>query len=135
MNKYDIFYSNNGNNLFFSGIYGCSMYGIAIFCRRLGYNVSGSDTCINNEKKSKLEKLGITVNEEQTEENIASADAYIYSHAISEDNSELRAARQKGIPVYTRSEMLGILLSLFKNRIGVCGTHGKSTVSAMISNI
>ena len=135
MNKYDIFYSNNGNNLFFSGIYGCSMYGIAIFCRRLGYNVSGSDTCINNEKKSKLEKLGITVNEEQTEENITSADAYIYSHAISEDNSELRAARQKGIPVYTRSEMLGILLSLFKNRIGVCGTHGKSTVSAMIANI
>jgi len=111
------------------------MSGIAVFCRRLGYSVSGSDTGVDEHKISEFEKLGITVYSEQTEENITSAHAYVYSHAIAEDNPELKSARKMGIPVFTRSEMLGMILELFEDRIGICGTHGKSTVSAMVANI
>ena len=135
MNKETIFENQKINTLYFGGIYGASVSGLALFCKRQGFEVMGSDISENEEKARKMKVNGIRVDTSQKAENIIGADAYVYTHALVEDNPELASARASGIPVLSRSELLGRILMGFDNRIGVCGTHGKSTVSAMINEI
>ena len=59
----------------------------------------------------------------------------VYSSAIPMENSEIIIARQKGIPVIKRAEMLGELLNFKETSIAVGGTHGKTTTSSMIGTI
>jgi len=135
MNKNTLFEQKNIKKIFFGGIYGASVSGLSIFCKELGYEVEGSDVSDPPEMQDLLESFGINVIPSQTAKNLIGADAYVYTHALSEDNPELTEAKRLGIPVLSRSELLGRIIAAFPKSIGVCGTHGKSTVSAMTAQI
>lgn len=116
------------------GIGGSGMCPLAEILHGKGYVLTGSD---NNESDplKRIKALGIKVYMGHRAENINGAELVVYSAAIAEDNPELAAAREKGIPVMERSHMLGALTRHFDNVIGVCGTHGKTTVTSMITQI
>lgn len=111
------------------------MSGIAEVLCNLGFNVSGSDL-----KKSKntdrLETLfGVKVFEGHAAENIGDAQVVVYSSAVKEDNPEVVLAKEKGIPVIPRAEMLAELMTLKPYAVAVAGTHGKTTTTSMVATI
>lgn len=116
------------------GIGGSGMCPLAEILHSKGYILTGSD---NNESDplSRIKKLGIKVFMGHNAENINGAELIVYSAAISVENPELVAAREQGVPVMERSHLLGALTRQFDNVIGVCGTHGKTTVTSMITQI
>lgn len=116
------------------GIGGSGMCPLAEILHSKGYILTGSD---NNESDplKRIKALGIKVFMGHSAENIEGAELLVYSAAISQDNPELVAAREAGIPTMERSHLLGALTRKFDNVIGVCGTHGKTTVTSMITQI
>ena len=82
-----------------------------------------------------MRSLGIPVTIGQRAENIKGADLIVHTAAILPDNEELVAAKQSGVPVLERSDLLGILTTHFQNTICISGTHGKTTTSAMLTQI
>ena len=116
------------------GIGGSGMCPLAEILHSKGYILSGSD---NNESDplKRVRKLGATVYMGHNAENIKGAELVVYSAAISADNPELKAAREQGIPTMERSHLLGALTRRYDNVIGVCGTHGKTSVTSMITQI
>lgn len=116
------------------GIGGSGMCPLAEILHSKGYELTGSD---NNEGDTlnRIKKLGIKVYMGHSAENISGAELVVYSAAISEDNPERIAAKEKGIPQMERSKLLGALTRHYDNVIGVCGTHGKTTTSSMITQI
>ncbi len=116
------------------GIGGSGMCPLAEILHSKGYELTGSD---NNESDplSRIRNLGIKVFMGHSADNIKGAQLVVYSAAISDDNPELKAAREQGVPTMERSHMLGALTRHFDNVIGVCGTHGKTTVTSMITQI
>ncbi|MEW5993178.1 MAG: UDP-N-acetylmuramate--L-alanine ligase [Candidatus Zixiibacteriota bacterium] len=119
--------------LYFVGIGGSGMSGIAEILHNLGFHIEGSD-CAPGEITDYLHGLGMTVHGEHNPDNLGDADVVVISSAVGEDNPEVTAARRRGIPVIKRAEMLGELMRL-KYSIGVAGTHGKTTVTSMIGRI
>jgi UDP-N-acetylmuramate--alanine ligase len=117
----------------FVGIGGIGMSGIAEVLLTQGYVVQGSDL-----KRSKitdrLEKLGATIFEGQRAENLERAEVVVISSAIKRGNPELDEARQRGLPVVRRAEMLAELMRL-KSNIAVAGTHGKTTTTTMMAEL
>ena len=79
--------------------------------------------------------MGIRVTIGHDPANLADADAVIYSAAIMADNVELAEARRRGIPTVERSEMLGLLSRRYSNCVCIAGTHGKTTTTAMATQI
>ena len=124
----------NARKVFMIGIGGCSMSGLALLLKSYGYDVSGS-TSIDTEYIPALTKQGIRVYAEDNPEDMAGSDLVIYSHAITAENPMVKAARKNGIPLKSRSWLLGRLSGRFDRSISVCGTHGKTTVTSMISQI
>ena len=122
-----------GQHVHFIGIGGVSMSGLAQALHEKGFCVTGSDKRKSQHVKQ-LEDSGIEVTLGQAAENIGDAQVIVYSTAISEDNPELVAARATGRPVVHRSELISYLLDQ-ERRIAVSGTHGKTTVTAMIGTI
>lgn len=121
-------------NIHFIGIGGAGMCPIAEILLSLGYNVSGSD---NNDTETfrRIEKEGAKVFLGQVKENISDdIDLVIYTNAILKGNEELEYAKAN-FPAFERAEVLGALSRIFTNCIGVCGTHGKTTVTSMITQI
>ena len=116
------------------GIGGSGMCPLAEILHSKGYELSGSD---NNESDplNRVRALGAKVYMGHKAENINGAEIVVYSAAISDDNPELCAAREQGIPTMERSHLLGALTRHYDNVIGVCGTHGKTTVTSMITQI
>ncbi len=116
------------------GIGGSGMCPLAEILNSKGYTLSGSD---NNESDplKRVRALGATVYMGHAAENIKGAELVVYSAAISKDNPELAEAERLGIPTMERSHLLGALTRRFDNVIGVCGTHGKTTVTSMITQI
>ncbi len=118
----------------FIGIGGAGMCPIAEILISLGYNVSGSD---NNDTETfrRVEKEGATVFLGQVKENISDdVELVIYTNAILKGNEELEYAKAN-FPCFERAELLGAISRIFSNCIGVCGTHGKTTTSSMITQI
>lgn len=118
----------------FIGIGGAGMCPIAEILLSLGYELTGSD---NNDTETfrRIEKEGAKVFLGQVKENIADdTELVIYTNAILKDNEELIYAKEN-FPAFERAEALGALSRLFSNCIGVCGTHGKTTVSSMTTQI
>jgi len=116
------------------GIGGSGMFPLAQILHSKGYKLSGSD---NNESDilAKVRRLGIPVSMGHNPENIGDAELVVYSAAIMKDNPELVAASERGIPTLERSFLLGYVTRMFDNVTGVCGTHGKTTVTSMITQI
>jgi UDP-N-acetylmuramate--alanine ligase len=117
----------------FIGIGGIGMSGIAEVLSNLGFSITGSDL-----KKSKntdrLENLfGIRVSEGHAAENIGDAQVVVYSSAVRADNPEVLRARETGIPVIPRAEMLAELMTLKPYAVAVAGTHGKTSTTSMVA--
>ena len=116
------------------GIGGSGMCPIAELLLSRGYIVTGSDKNDNDNVK-RLKSLGITVYQEHKAENIIGANLVAYSAAVPASNPEMIAADEMGIPKMERSQLLGALTRCYDNVIGVSGTHGKTTVTSMITQI
>ena len=118
----------------FVGIGGSGMSPLAEILHSKGFTITGSDVN-ESDNVERMRRLGITVHLPQTAENIGDAQLVVYTAAVSADNPELRAAEQRHIPLMERAKLLGALSRNFKNTVAVAGTHGKTTVSSMISQI
>lgn len=116
------------------GIGGSGMCPLAEILHSKGYELSGSD---NNESDplKRVRALGARVHMGHAAENLGDAELVVYSAAISEDNPEIVEAHRRGIPTMERSHLLGAVTRCYDNVIGVCGTHGKTTVTSMITHI
>lgn len=130
----DKHFFNNCKHIHFIGIGGSGMYPLAQILHKLGYNLTGSD---NNDTETlqAVRDMGIPVYLGQRAENIGDADVIVHTAAIMEDNPELIAARASGARVLERSELLGLITEGFGNAVCVSGTHGKTTVTSMITQI
>jgi UDP-N-acetylmuramate--alanine ligase len=115
----------------FIGIGGSGLSAIARLLKESGYMVTGSDRALSQFALD-LEKDGVSVYIGHHPRNISGADLVIRSSAIADDNPEVIAATQKGIPVLKRADFLGRLMA-DQTGIAVAGTHGKTTTSAMIA--
>jgi UDP-N-acetylmuramate--alanine ligase len=115
----------------FIGIGGSGLSAIARLLLERGDTVTGSDRALSS-FASELHKAGATVYIGHHPRNITGADFVVRSSAISDDNPEVRAAKQANIPVYKRADFLGQLME-DKVGIAVAGTHGKTTTTAMIA--
>jgi undecaprenyldiphospho-muramoylpentapeptide beta-N-acetylglucosaminyltransferase len=111
----------------FVGIGGIGMSGIAEVLLNLGYQVSGSDR--------RLSALGAQVHiGPHQAANVGDCDVVVVSSAVRRDNPEVRAARERKIPVSPRAEMLAELMRL-KFGVAVAGSHGKTTITSMIATV
>lgn len=119
----------------FIGIGGIGMSGIAEVLCNLGFVVSGSDV-----RKSmntvRLETLfNIRIAEGHSAENVQDAQVVVYSSAVNADNPEVVIAKENGIPVIPRAEMLAELMRLKPYAVAVSGTHGKTSTTSMVATI
>ncbi len=122
-------------HVYFIGIGGISMSGFAELLRSMGFTVSGSDS-LESSTTEHLESLGIHIVYGQARENITKdIDLVVYTAAIHPDNPEFTAAKEQGIPMLSRAELVGQVMKNYGNAIAVSGTHGKTTVTSMVSHI
>ncbi len=110
------------------------MSGIAEVLCNLGFDVSGSD--IKRSKNTdRLEAQEIKIFEGHAAENVGDAQVVVYSSAVREDNPEMVTAKERGIPVIPRAEMLAELMVLKPYAVAVSGTHGKTSTTSMVATI
>lgn len=126
----------NGAHLYFIGIGGISMSGLAEIAFHNGFRVSGSDNHSDSHLE-RLQKLGVTLFTEQVSSNIdqMKPDYIVYTAAIPAHNEELTRARELGIPCLDRAVFLGGLTESFEKVLNISGTHGKTTCTAMVSSL
>ncbi len=117
----------------FVGIGGIGMSGIAEVLLNLGYQVSGSDLRLTPITE-RLAKLGATIHQGHTAENVTGAKAVVVTSALDGTNPEVAEARRLQIPVIPRGELLAELMRL-KFGIAVAGSHGKTTTTSMVATI
>ncbi|EPR44447.1 UDP-N-acetylmuramate--L-alanine ligase [Desulfovibrio sp. X2] len=116
------------------GIGGSGMSGIAEVLLNQGYGVSGSDVAMGPVTK-RLMKLGASVFIGHGAQNVAGdVDVVVKSTAIKDDNPEVVEARERGIPVIPRAEMLAELMRL-RTGVAVAGTHGKTTTTSLLAEV
>ena len=123
-----------GGRIHMIGIGGSSMSGLAEMLIDQGYSVSGSDRDETYLVHFVREK-NATVYIGHKAENIHGADLVVYSAAISPDNPERKEAEKLGIPCIERAVLLGQLMEGCPQSVGICGAHGKTTVTAMLSQM
>lgn len=118
----------------FIAIGGVGMSGLAKYLLQEGFEVSGSD--INESKYTKqLIELGAKIHIGHSEKNIEKNSVIIVSSAIKDTNVELIKAKELGLPIYHRSDLLAELSERKSNFIGFSGTHGKTTTSGFASYV
>ena len=132
MNKID--FIQNCKKIHFIGIGGVSMSALAKFCLNLKVQVSGSDK-VMSEELLKLQTMGVRIYLGHHRQSVIGKDLVVYSSAISSCCPELVSAVEKNIPIMSRGEFLGKILIGYKNCIAVSGSHGKTTATAMLSEI
>ena len=120
--------------LHFVGIGGSGMCPMAEILHHKGYEITGSD--INeSDTLERIKGYGIPVSMGHAPENIGNAQLVVYTAACKPENPELVAAREKGVPTLERSVVLGLLTDKFPCPVAVSGTHGKTTTTAMVTQI
>ena len=125
---------DRAKSLHFAGIGGISMSTIALMAQKKGCAVTGSDRSESDAVK-KLVATGIPVAIGHLPESVEGKDAVIYTAALGMDNPELSRAAELEIPLISRGEFLGYLMCDYTTRIGVSGTHGKTTTTSMIAHL
>ncbi len=126
---------NHPISIYFIGIGGISMSGLAEILLEEGFTVSGSDI-----KPSPLTELlsdkGAKIYYGQREENLSPGiDLVVYTSAIHPDNPEYIAMGKLGLPSLSRAQLLGQMMKNYKLPIAISGTHGKTTTTSMVSEI
>ena len=126
---------DNPVHVHFIGIGGISMSGLADILFSKGFTISGSDMK-ESTLTTNLRNKGMIINIGQKADNITDdIDVVVYTAAIHEDNPEFARVLELNIPMLTRAELLGEIMSNYKVSIGVAGTHGKTTTTSMVSDI
>ena len=133
MNRFDIKNLKKGAHIHFIGIGGISMSGIAHIMLGEGFEVSGSDRC-ESSITEELESLGAAVYIGHKAENVHGADLVVHTAAVHDDNPEMQEAKKLGITLIDRAECLGAIMKGYTHRIGISGTHGKTTTTGMLSH-
>lgn len=119
----------------FIGIGGISMSGLAEILLEEGFTISGSDAK-ESSLTDNLAQKGVQIFYGQKASNlIPGIDCVVYTAAIREDNEEFVAAKNAGLPMLSRAELLGQIMDNYRDSIAVSGTHGKTTTTSMISQI
>ena len=122
------------NSIFFCGIGGINMSSLAHISLVNGMRVGGSDRTPSALTK-RLEDEGVCIYYSHSATNVEDYDAFVYTVAIGEDNPEYVRAIERGIPVISRADYMGYLMTGYEKRIGVSGMHGKSTATSMCANM
>jgi len=117
----------------FVGIGGAGMGGIAEVLLNLGYQVSGSDLR-ENAVTRRLVLQGAHIQIGHDASHVAGCDVVVVSSAVNEQNPEVKAARERRIPVVPRAEMLAEIMR-FRYGIAVAGTHGKTTTTSLVASL
>ncbi|MDO4564939.1 MAG: UDP-N-acetylmuramate--L-alanine ligase [Clostridia bacterium] len=125
---------DEARSIYFVGIGGCSMSGLAQILSYQGHLVRGSDR-EESQFTRKLAQDGITVFIGHKAEQVGTADLLIYSAAIKPDNPERVFAREHGIPEMERSVALGQISERFSRVAAIAGCHGKTTITSMLAYI
>lgn len=115
----------------FVGVGGIGMSALAQYLHKCGHTVTGSDRTQNEQTKA-LANIGVRVYTGHNKYNVDGAELVVHTSAVHEDNVELQEAKHRHIPIILREQLLGTVFNSFNTRIAVCGTHGKTTVTAMI---
>ena len=118
-------------NIHFVGIGGIGMSGIAEILSHAGVSVSGCDAK-RSAATDLLQRRGIRVDLGHDSAHLEGVDLVVVTAAVKGEHAEIEAARRKGIRIMKRAEALGAIVDA-KRAVGVSGTHGKTTTSAMIS--
>ncbi|MGQ9512215.1 UDP-N-acetylmuramate--L-alanine ligase [Thermodesulfitimonas sp.] len=121
------------HNVHFIGIGGVGMSGLAALLLLCGHRVTGSDLKASA-LTEKIQAQGAMVYKEHKAENVGTAELVVVSSAIRPENPELLAARERGIPVMRRGELLSAVLQGYRG-IAVAGAHGKTTTTAMVGAV
>ena len=124
-----------GKRGYLIGIGGVSMSPLAEVLHGEGLIISGSDIQ-RSDKVSHLESMGVRINIGHNAGNINSGyDFIIRTAAARDDNPEIQAAQELGIPVFERTQAWGALMKRYKNALCIAGTHGKTTTTSMCTHI
>lgn len=115
------------------GAGGPGMSALARLLHGMGHRVSGCDAK-TSDTTARLQRDGVVIQVGNDDSHVLDVDFVTYSSAISTDHHELRAARARGARVLTRAEALAMVCNA-RSAIGVAGTHGKTTSTAMLSAI
>lgn len=124
----------NIKKIHFIGIGGSGMCPLAEILFSEGFELTGSD-CNESDTLERIKGYGIPVFMGHKKENIGDTQLVVYTAAVKDDNPELVAAREKGVPCLERSIMLGIVTRRYNRSIAVSGTHGKTSTTAMLSQV
>lgn len=122
------------NKIHMIGIGGISMSAIALALKKYGYIVTGSDKS-EGDMIQILKDNNIPVYIGSNAELVKDADIVVYTSAINQHDPEFVRAKSLGIPTYERAKFLGLLLECYDTPICICGTHGKTTTTSMVSAI
>jgi len=125
---------DNIRHIHFIGVGGIGMSGLAQMMMEEGVSTSGSDLKASP-LTERLEGLGLQFHLGHSASNIERADLVVYTTAVRDDNPELLRAQDLGIPMMSRAQFLGELMARYPGSVGVAGTHGKTTTTAMVSSI
>lgn len=123
--------------VFFIGAGGVMMSSLALLTKRAGYAVAGSDRTETAVTRT-LEQAGIEMFYEHDAANLDRFDncaLVVFTVAISLDNPEYVRAKERGIPLVSRADYVGYMMTHYKNRVGIAGMHGKSTCTSMCAEL
>ena len=126
--------SKPDSHVHFLGVGGAGMSSLFCLSRYFGISVSGSDRSESPLIKS-LVSLGADIAVGKREELPSGTSLLVYSLAIGEGDPEILLAERAGVPCVSRAEYLGAVCECYGERIAVSGSHGKSTVTAMLYRI
>ena len=127
-------YLSPGSRVHLVGIGGVSMRPLGLVLRGMGMVVTGSDMNASV-STDELINQGIPVFIGHREENINGAACIIRTAAAHNDNPEIAAAREQGIPIFERAQAWGYIMQAYRNAICIAGTHGKTTTTSMVTHV